>query len=160
MFHARTPGRKLLGSSFDYILFLRPRQWSILTCQLAVGILSAPAVAEAIVGHSERTLGILSWIKLVIAWTAWVLCLNGGTLAFNSAHDRDEEEIAYLIQPPLPPRHLAHVSFLLMMAGGVLVFLITPAFGLVIVGCILMSVIYSHPITRWKSVPDVTRSLT
>jgi 4-hydroxybenzoate polyprenyltransferase len=153
MFRTRALGRRLLGPSFDYILFLRPRQWPILTCQLAVGILSAPAVAEAIVGHSERTLGTLSWITLVIAWTAWVLCLNGGTLAFNSAFDRDEEDIAYLVKPPLPPRHLALVSFLLMMAGGVLAFLVTPAFGLITVGCILMSVIYSHPFTRWKGIP-------
>ncbi len=146
-----SPGKKT--PSFDYILFLRPRQWPILTCQLVVGILSAPAVAEAIVGHSEGTFDIIPWIKLVIAWTAWVLCLNGGTLAFNSAYDRDEEDIAYLVQPPLPPRHLALVSFLLMMAGGVLAFLVTPAFGLITVGCILMSVIYSHPFTRWKSIP-------
>ena len=116
MFRKRTLGRKLFGHFFDYILFLRPRQWPILTCQLAVGILSAPAVVEAIGGNLERTLSSLSWIKLVIAWLAWVICLNGGTLAFNSAYDRDEEDIAYLAQPPLPPRHLALVSFLFMMA--------------------------------------------
>ncbi len=31
---------KLFGPSFDYILFLRPRQWPILTFQLMVGILT------------------------------------------------------------------------------------------------------------------------
>ena len=29
----------------------------------------------------------------------WVVCLNGGTLALNSAFDRDEGDIAYLRQP-------------------------------------------------------------
>lgn len=153
MFRTRTLGRKLFGHSFDYILFLRPRQWFILTCQLAVGILSAPAVVEAIGENPGRTLSLLSWIKLVIAWLAWVICLNGGTLAFNSAYDRDEEDIAYLAKPPPPPRYLALFSFLLMLIGAILAFLVTPAYGLIIVGCILMSVVYSHPFTRWKSVP-------
>ena len=40
----------------------------------------------------------------------WVVCLNGGTLALNSAFDRDEGDIAYLRRPPLPPRHLAGVQ--------------------------------------------------
>jgi 4-hydroxybenzoate polyprenyltransferase len=70
-----------------------------------------------------------------------------------SDYDRDEEDIAYLVQSPLPPHHLALVSFLLMLVGAVLTFLVTPAFGLITVGSILMSVIYSLPFTRWKSVP-------
>lgn len=153
MFCDRTLGRKLFGPSFDYFLFMRPRQWPILTCQLAVGILSAPAMAMMISVRPEGTIETFSWIELVIAWLAWVFCLNGGTLAFNSAYDRDEEDIAYLAQPPSPPRHLALFSFLLMLAGAGLAFLVTPAFGVVTAGCILMSVIYSHPITRWKSIP-------
>ena len=40
----------------------------------------------------------------------WVVCLNGGTLALNSAFDRDEGDIAYLRRPPPPPRYLAGVQ--------------------------------------------------
>jgi 4-hydroxybenzoate polyprenyltransferase len=153
MFRARAIGRKLFGPSFNYIIFLRPRQWPILTAQLAVGILSAPAVAAAIVFRPQGLLEMFSWTELAVAWVAWVLCLNGGTLAFNSAYDRDENDIAYLSQPPQPPQHLALFSFLLMLLGAGLAFLITPAFGLVTIGCVLMSFVYSHPATRWKSIP-------
>ena len=40
------------------------------------------------------------------AWlgiAAWVVLLNGGTLALNSAFDRDEGDIAFLRDPPPPP---------------------------------------------------------
>ncbi len=150
MFRTRTLGRKLFGPSFDYILFLRPRQWPILTFQLTVGILTAPSVAAAISRGSFET---VSWSGLVMAWLAWVVCLNGGTLAFNSAYDRDENDIAYLVKPPLPPPYLASFSFILMVTGAVLAFLVTPAFGLVTAICVIMSVLYSHGALRWKSIP-------
>ena len=47
----------------------------------------------------------------------WVVCLNGGTLAINSAFDRDEGDIAYLRQPPPPPRGLAGFTLALMLRG-------------------------------------------
>lgn len=88
-----------------------------------------------------------------MTWLAWVVCLNGGTLAFNSAYDRDENDIAYLARPPPPPSHLATFSFMLMAAGVVLAFLVTPAFSLVTGGCVIMSILYSHEAFRWKSIP-------
>ncbi len=150
MFRIRTLGRKLFGPSIDYILFLRPRQWPILTFQLIVGILTAPSVAAAVSWGSFET---FSWSGLVVAWLACVVCLNGGALAFNSAYDRDENDIAYLVKPPLPPLHLAAFSFILMATGAVLAFLVTPAFGLVTGVCVIMSVLYSHDAFRWKSFP-------
>ena len=150
MFRTRMLGRKLFGPSFDYILFLRPRQWPILTFQLMVGIFTASSVAAAISLGSFET---FSWNGLVMAWLAWVVCLNGGTLAFNSAYDRDEKDIAYLVKPPIPPHHLATISFILMVIGSGLAFLVTPAFGLVTGVCVIMSVLYSHDSFRWKSIP-------
>ena len=32
----------------------------------------------------------------LIGLVLWVVCLNGGTLALNSAFDRDEGDVAYL----------------------------------------------------------------
>jgi heme O synthase-like polyprenyltransferase len=150
MFGTRTLGRKIFGPSFDYLLFLRPRQWPILTFQLMVGIFTAPSVAAAISLGSFET---FSWNGLLMAWLAWVVCLNGGTLAFNSAYDRDEKDIVYLVKPPIPPHHLATFSFILMVIGSCLAFLVTPAFGLVTGGYVIMSVLYSHDSFRWKSIP-------
>lgn len=67
---------------------------------------------------------------------------------------RDEKDIAYLVKPPIPPHHLATFSFILMVIGSGLAFLVTPAFGLVTGGCVIMSVLYSHDSFRWKSIPE------
>ncbi|MCX9030126.1 MAG: hypothetical protein OIN86_18335 [Candidatus Methanoperedens sp.] len=94
-----------------------------------VGIFTAPSVAATI---SWGSFEIFSWSSLLIAWLEWVVCLNGGTLAFNSAYDRDEKDIAYLVKPPPTPQHLATFSFVLMVIGAGLAFLITPVFGIII----------------------------
>ncbi len=159
MTRTRRLGRRLLGSSFDYLLFLRPRQWPILTAQLAVGVLAAPTVHAAIVTLllpvNHLSAAPARPVALLLAWLAWVLCLNGGTLAFNSAHDRDEDDIAYLRAPPAPPPRLAAFSLGLMAAGLVPALLVSPRFALVTAVCMLLSVGYSHPATRWKGVPGL-----
>jgi len=63
-----------------------------------------------------------------MAWAAWVVFLNGGTL-------------------------VATFSLILMVTGAAIAFLVTPAFGLVTAGCVIMSVLYSHDAFRWKSIP-------
>jgi len=153
MARARRCGRRLLGPAFDYLLVLRPRQWPILTAQLAVGLLADPSLRAAIGGRSLPATAspeVLPW-----AWLAWVLCLNGGTLAYNSAHDRDEEDIAYLRAPPPPPPRLAAFALLLMAAGLLPALLVSPRFAAVTAACVLLSVAYSHPATRWKGVPGL-----
>ena len=42
----------------------------------------------------------LAPLPLAGAWLAWVVLLNGGTLAYNSAWDRDTGAVAYLRRPP------------------------------------------------------------
>ncbi len=128
------------------LVFTRPRQWPILTCQLAVGALSAPAAAGLLGGGSA------AWERLIAAWLAWVVGLNGGTLAFNSAYDRDTEPIAYLPHPPQPPSWLPQASLALMLAGAALAWWTQPGFGLITTLCVGLSVLYSHPVARWKGV--------
>lgn len=157
MARARRLGRRLLGPSFDYLLFLRPRQWPILTAQLAVGLLAVPTLDEAFVMRWTQP-GMPAPARpdaLLWAWLAWVLCLNGGTLAYNSAHDRDVDDIAYLRAPPPPPPRLAAFALLLMAAGLVPALLVSPRFAAVAAACVLLSVAYSHPATRWKGVPGL-----
>src|SRR3989304_7194864 len=90
-----------------------------------VGILTAPLVASTISRGSFET---FSWSDLVMAWVAWVVFLNGGTL-------------------------VATFSLILMVTGAAIAFLVTPAFGLVTAGFVIMSVLYSHDAFRWKSIP-------
>ena len=76
----------------------------------AVGYLLAVGLAGA---RGGRQLG-----PALLGLALWVICLNGGTLALNSAFDRDEGDVAYLRQPPPPPRRLAAFSLGLMVPGS------------------------------------------
>jgi hypothetical protein len=125
----------------------RPRQWPILSAQLALGVILAVPAA----GASVPDVPIL-----LAAWLAWVPLLNGGTLAFNSAYDRDTGPVAYLRHPPPPPRGLAGWALGAMLAGAALgAIVVGSGFGLVVLACVVLSVLYSHPRTRWKSRPGL-----
>ncbi|MFT5232074.1 MAG: 4-hydroxybenzoate polyprenyltransferase [Candidatus Krumholzibacteriia bacterium] len=120
----------------------RPAQWPILTAQLAVGMVLAWPV------------GIINWSAVGFAWLAWVVMLNGGTLAFNSAYDKDTGPVAYLAAPPVPPSWLAVAALLLMNSGALLGYLlVADSFGLITSACVVLSVLYSHPSVRLKSKP-------
>src|SRR5690606_18559596 len=90
---------------------------------------------------------------LALGVVLFVIFLNGGTLAINSAFDRDEGDIGYLDAPPPPPRHLFAFGMSLMVGGLVAAALWLPrAFTLVYGACVIMSVLYSVPPFRWKAV--------
>lgn len=135
-----------------HAVFLRPRQWPILTCQLAVAVLAAPAAGPTALAAAEP---VRAAAILAAAWLGWVVCLNGGTLAFNSAHDRDTEDIAYLRRPPPPPPGLARAALLLMLAGLLPAAAVSASFAVVVAACVALSVLYSHPRSRWKGVPGL-----
>ncbi|HUF36540.1 MAG TPA: hypothetical protein VMN37_11360, partial [Gemmatimonadales bacterium] len=78
----RAAGYRLLGGGTDYLLHLRPAEWPIMAAHTAVGYLLATGLEGAL--QPERLGRGLFGIAL------WVICLNGGTLALNSAYDRDE----------------------------------------------------------------------
>jgi 4-hydroxybenzoate polyprenyltransferase len=85
----------------------------------------------------------------------WVVCLNGGTLALNSAFDRDEGDIGYLKAPPLPPRGLAPFALFLMALGQLLSLRLPPGFQVAYAICFLLSIVYSVPPFRLKAVAGV-----
>lgn len=144
----RRAGYRLLGTGFDYLLHLRPAEWPIMAAHTAVGYLLAVGVAGALAG--ERLGAALLGLVL------WVLCLNGGTLAINSAFDKDEGDIGYLKAPPPVPRRLALFAFLLMALGQVAAAVWLPAgFGWAYGVCFILSVLYSVPPFRFKAVAGV-----
>ena len=142
---ARRVGYRLLGPRLDYLLHTRPAEWPIVAAHTAVGYLLAVGVENAIRSH---LLG-----SAVLGIGLWVVCLNGGTLALNSAYDRDEGDIAYLRRPPPPPRYLARFGLALMLLGLIGSFFLPVSYRLAYGLCLIMSVLYSVPPFRLKAVP-------
>ena len=142
---ARKAGYRLLGSWFDYLLHTRPAEWPIVAAHTLVGYLLAVGLDGAVQGEhlAAAALGAI----------LWVVCLNGGTLALNSAHDRDEGDVAYLRRPPPPPAHLAGFGFALMAVGLIGAFLLPVGYRVAYSICLVMSVLYSVPPIRLKAVP-------
>ncbi len=141
----RALGYRLLpGDGFSYLLHMRPREWPIMIAHTTLGFLLAWRAAN----RADDFRGGILAAGLVV----WVLLLNGGTLAINSAFDRDEGDIGYLDAPPPPPRHLAIFGFLLMLAGQLLAFAFPAGFTLAYAVCFAMSLTYSVPPVRLKAV--------
>lgn len=142
---ARRLGYSLLpGETFSYLLHLRPREWPIVAGHALFGFALAIPVSSEL---GER------WGTALLGTFLFVICLNGGTLAINSAFDRDEGDIGYLDAPPPPPRHLFAFGAALMALGQIVTLLLLPAlFSAVYAACLVMSVLYSVPPFRWKAV--------
>jgi lycopene elongase/hydratase (dihydrobisanhydrobacterioruberin-forming) len=140
----RALGYRLLGGGFDYVLHLRPAEWPIMAAHTAVGYLLATGLAGA----------TGPWLAPGLLGIAlWVVCLNGGTLALNSAYDRDEGDVAYLRNPPPPPGRLAAASLGIMATGQLVAAAALPLrYTLAYAFCFLLSVLYSVPPVRLKSV--------
>lgn len=140
----RDAGYRLFGRRLDYLLHLRPAEWPIMAAHTAVGYVLA-------VGISGAAAGTRLWPALA-GLALWVICLNGGTLALNSAFDRDEGDVAYLRRPPAPPRHLAGFSFALMALGQALALALGSPFAAAYAVCFVLSLAYSVPPLRLKAV--------
>ena len=136
--------RLLPGEGFSYVLHLRPREWPIMAAHTALGFILAVGVRGVVRGEQ---LGALA-----LGLAIWVILGNGGTLAINSAFDRDEGDIGYLDAPPPAPRHLASFALVLMAAGQALALRLPAGFALAYAGCFAMSLVYSVPPARLKAV--------
>ncbi|MCX7626467.1 MAG: UbiA family prenyltransferase [Candidatus Sumerlaeaceae bacterium] len=131
---------------YAYFLHLRPRSWPIVFAHYACG-------AIILVVHAPTALVAAAAAQAILGGIIWAVCLNGGTLALNSAFDRDEGDIGYLDNPPPVPKHLATLAVLLMICGLVLAYLLLPAsFFLILALCVVLSLLYSVPPARLKAV--------
>lgn len=140
---ARALGYKLLGRGFDYLLHLRPAEWPILTVHFFTGSALSLGVS-GLVAPPPRGALLLGGLTFVVG-------LNGGTLALNSAFDRDEGDVAYLRRPPPPPPGLGYFGLGLMLLGALLSRRLPSAFQAAYAICLVLSVLYSVPPVRLKA---------
>lgn len=125
----------------DYFLHLRPRSWPIVAGHMTIGYLIALPL-------SEWTNNIT---PLLIGAITWAIMLNGGTLAFNSAFDKDTGDIGYLDSPPPTPNGLWVFGLSFMMAGGIIAFFVSSCYAIAYWICFFMSIAYSCPPVRLKA---------
>ena len=92
-----------------YLLHLRPAAWAIVIAHMSVGFIIALGYQEA----------LSQWKLWLLAALTWGILGNGGTLAINSAYDKDEGDIGYLKNPPPVPAHLARFSLVLLSIGAI-----------------------------------------
>ncbi len=140
---ARALGYRLLGRRLDYLLHLRPAEWPIMAGHTLLGTVLALGLPAVLRGE-----GLAGW---AVGLVLWVACLNGGTLAINSAFDRDEGDVAYLRAPPPPPRRLFAFGLGLMVAGQVAALALPVTYATLYAACLGMSVLYSVPPFRLKA---------
>lgn len=131
----------LLGPALPYLLHMRPAEWPVMAAHTLLGWLLA--------------MGFAFNGDLVIGMVAWVIGLNGGTLALNSAFDRDTGDVAYLRRPPVPPRGLAVFGLAMMIGGLVLGWTLPVTWRILYMACVVMSIAYSVPPVRLKRVAGV-----
>lgn len=143
-FALRHAFQRVLGpTAMGYLLHLRPLEWPIMTAHMLLGTFLA--------------VGLKLNLSILWAWVIFVVLMNGGTLALNSAFDQDEGDIGYLRNPPKPPKHLAAFGYLLLFASLAwsAVFLkVKPGgkyFFEIVMTCVLMSIVYSVPPIRLKA---------
>jgi 4-hydroxybenzoate polyprenyltransferase len=139
----RQLGYRLLGPWFDYLLHLRPAEWPIVAAHMGVGLVLA-------VGFDG--VALLAPGQTLLGFALWVVCLNGGTLAINSAFDRDTGDVAYLRDPPPPPRALFGFGGALMGFGFGASWALPPGFRWAYGACMVLSLLYSVPPFRLKAV--------
>lgn len=133
---------KIFPSSWvPYILHTRPRAMLIVIAHMSIGFILANGLK-----YSNESL--LRWFFAVLAWAIFGA---GGTLAINSAYDKDEGDIGYLDNPPPAPKHLALFALIYMGLGLPFAIYLGWRYLLATMVCFVMSILYSVPPFRFKA---------
>lgn len=125
-----------------YILHLRPKSWPTVGLHM---------IAGAFIAIGPGALGPIAFLRALAACAVWTILLNGGTLALNSAYDRDDGDVGFLKKPPPPPPGLAAYGFALMVLGLAPAWFLGRGFFLVYLVSVPMSWAYSAKPLRLKA---------
>jgi 4-hydroxybenzoate polyprenyltransferase len=124
-----------------YIRHMRLRAFPLVVAHFSAGSLLAGELR-----FTQQTIG--QWVAGAILWAGFG---HSGTLALNSAFDRDEGDIGYLAAPPPAPRYLWLFGLVLLALGALGAAFLPPQFLLAYVACTVMSIAYSVPPVRLKA---------
>jgi 4-hydroxybenzoate polyprenyltransferase len=113
---------------------------------LVVAHFSAGALLAS--GWSWTAQNIVQWIAGALLWAGLG---HSGTLALNSAFDRDEGDIGYLSDPPPVPRYLGRFGLALLALGALGAAFLPLQYLTAYIVCAAMSVAYSVPPVRLKA---------
>ena len=141
------PSRRRARGARAALHHMRPRSWPVVAGHLLAGAAAAAS--------PEILLERAPWI--LAATLFWSVGLKGGTLALNSAVDRDEGDVGYLDAPPPVPRGLAVFGVGIMAAALALSYAAARAgrigelFPLLLGASLILSLLYSVPPVRLKA---------
>jgi 4-hydroxybenzoate polyprenyltransferase len=91
--------------------------------------------------------------KFFTGFVALHIFLYGSSNAYNSYYDKDEGPIGGLKNPPKVTDSLLYFSLIIKFSGLIISFFINWQFVVTYIIFALLSIIYSHPVTRWKANP-------
>ena len=123
-----------------YILHMRPRAFPVVAAHFSVGVM----LASEFQFTPDR---IGRWIAGVLLWAGFG---HSGTLALNSAIDRDQGDIGYLSNPPPVPRFLWLYALVLLVLGGAGAAFLSSRFWIIYAICMAMAILYSVPPVRLR----------
>ncbi|MFN8671377.1 MAG: UbiA family prenyltransferase [Candidatus Sericytochromatia bacterium] len=92
------------------------------------------------------------WISFFI----FHVFLYGGSNAYNSYYDKDEGPIGGLKNPPKITDSLLYFSLSIKILGLIIAYFININFFFIYLICMVLSIIYSYPKTRWKADPNLS----
>lgn len=124
-----------------YVLHMRLRAFPLVVGHVSVGVLLA----------SEGRLTLHQIVQWIWGALLWAGLGHSGTLALNSAFDRDQGDIGYLSDPPAVPRYLWLFGLALIVLGALGAMLLPPQYLSAYLLCTAMSIAYSVPPLRLKA---------
>ncbi len=136
---ARHLTQRIFGPAAPYLLYLRPGEWPVLALHAAMGWWLATGFQWP--NHA-------AWLGIV----AWVVALNGGSLALNSGLARQRRELLFLDAPPPVPRFLPAVAVLLMLAGMAVTWWLPGGYRELYVLSLVLSLAASIPPVRLEAI--------
>jgi 1,4-dihydroxy-2-naphthoate octaprenyltransferase len=124
-----------------YVLHMRLRAFPLVVGHVSAGVLLASQ-------GSFVPRQVAQWLWAALLWSGFG---HSGTLAFNSAFDRDVGDIGYLSNPPTVPRYLWLFGLVLIGLGALGAALLPLQYLLAYLLCTAMSIAYSVPHIRIKA---------